>query len=386
MQKKINKLRDKLFSKVHTNYLIYNTCWEDSRIDRELLGLDQNSEVVMITSAGCNALNYSLDNPKTINCIDVNPRQNSLLELKKACIRNGDFDLHFSMFGRGRYKNIKDRYEKELKPFLPDYAVDFWNKKIGKFSAKGKKKSFYFFGTSGSFAWLFKKYFDSKKGARELIGRLLTSNTMEEQKEIYDQLEPKFLNRMTLWLMNRHLTLALLGVPRAQLDLILKKYPDAMAGFVKTNLRHVFTELPINDNYFWRLYLTGKYTKACSPEYLKEHNFKNLQRNVDALKTHTTTISGFLRDNPRKYSHYILLDHQDWLAHNLPEALDEEWELILKNSKPGTKILMRSAAPKIDFFPEFVQDRIDWDMQKAEEVHTKDRVGTYASTYMGVVK
>ncbi|WP_425235654.1 DUF3419 family protein [Ulvibacterium sp.] len=386
MQKKINKLKDKIFSKVHTNYLIYNTCWEDSRIDRQFLDLNKESEVVMITSAGCNALNYSLDGPKAINCIDVNPRQNSLLELKKACIRNGDFDLHFKMFGKGGHKNIGEHYRAKLKPYLPDYAADFWDRKIGKFNVKGEKKSFYFFGTSGKFAWLFKQYFDAKPHARKLIDRLLSCETLEEQRRVYDELEPKFIGKMSLWLMNRHLTMALLGVPRAQFDLISEKYPDAMAGFIKTNLRHVFTKLPIQDNYFWRLYLTGKYTKACCPEYLKEHNFKDLQQNIEVLKPHTTTISNFLKKNPRAYSHYVLLDHQDWLAHHLPKALEEEWDLILKNSRPGTKILLRSAALQIDFFPDFIQDRIDWDREKAQKIHRKDRVGTYASTYMGVVK
>ena len=386
MQKRINKLRDTIFTKVHSNYLIYNTCWEDSRIDRQLLNLDHDSEVVMITSAGCNALNYSLDRPKEINCIDVNPRQNSLLELKKASIRNGEFDLHFKMFGKGKHKNAKEEYRNKLRPLLPDYAVDFWDGKIKKFCGKGEKKSFYFFGTSGRFAWLFKQYFDAKPKARKLIDELLDCDSLEEQQRVYDKLEPKFLGKMVLWLMNRHITMALLGVPRAQLNLIMEKYPDAMAGFIKTNLRHVFTKLPIRDNYFWRLYLTGRYTEDCSPEYLKEHNFKELRDSVDALKTHTTTVSGFLKENPGEYSHYVLLDHQDWLAHNMPGALEEEWGLILENSRPGTKVLLRSAAPRIDFFPKFVKDRIVWEHEKTQIMHTQDRVGTYASTYMGVVK
>jgi len=386
MQKKIDKLKDKIFSKVHSNNLIYNTCWEDSRIDRQLLNLDDTSEVVMITSAGCNALNYALDNPRVINCIDVNPRQNSLLELKKASIKNGDFNLHFKMFGRGRNKHIVEEYQSKLKPLLPDYAIKFWDRKINKFNGKGVKKSFYFFGTSGNFAWLFKKYLDSKPGANQLINTLLNCETLEEQQEVYFKLESKFLGKMTLWLMNRHLTMMLLGVPRAQKNLILEKYPDAMAGYIKTNLRHVFTEIPIKDNYYWRLYLTGRYTKNCSPEYLKENNFKVLQNNIDAIKTHTTTISDFLKVNPGKYSHYVLLDHQDWLAHHLPEALHEEWGLILDNSLPGTKVLMRSAAKEIDFFPDFIHDRIEWKTEVSEKMHSFDRVGTYASTYLGVVR
>ena len=54
------RAHDALFRRVHGNTLIYNTCWEDPRLDREMLGLDRHSRVVMITSAGCNALDYLL--------------------------------------------------------------------------------------------------------------------------------------------------------------------------------------------------------------------------------------------------------------------------------------------------------------------------------------
>ncbi|NBC07520.1 MAG: DUF3419 domain-containing protein, partial [Bacteroidetes bacterium] len=34
---KINRLRDWVFQRVHNSNLVYNTCWEDPRCDRELL-------------------------------------------------------------------------------------------------------------------------------------------------------------------------------------------------------------------------------------------------------------------------------------------------------------------------------------------------------------
>ncbi len=82
---------DLVFHHVHGGQLIYNACWEDPRIDRELLALQPDSRVVMITSAGCNALDYLLDGPAEIHAIDVNPRQNAVLELKLALITRGDF-------------------------------------------------------------------------------------------------------------------------------------------------------------------------------------------------------------------------------------------------------------------------------------------------------
>ena len=65
------------FCAVHNHNLVYNTCWEDPRLDRQALQLGPDDTLAMITSAGCNALDYALDGPRRIYCIDVNPRQNA---------------------------------------------------------------------------------------------------------------------------------------------------------------------------------------------------------------------------------------------------------------------------------------------------------------------
>jgi len=58
--------------------------------------------------------------------------------------------------------------------------------------------------------------------------------------------------------------------------------------------------------------------------------------NIHQIRAYTLTLTEFLRKYPGRYSHYILLDHQDWMAGNAPEALEEKWTLILQNSQSGT--------------------------------------------------
>ncbi len=379
----LNQLRDKIFQNIHNNNLIYNTCWEDPRCDREMLQFKSDSKAVMITSAGCNALDYLLDNPAAIHAIDVNSRQNALLELKLSLIKDANFDSLWSMFGEGRYDNAVGLYAEKLRNNMPAYAQQFWDKNIIFF----RKKSFYFQGTSGTFAWWFNQYIDIRPKLRKLITELLEAKDIETQQGIYQEIEPKIITTWINWFINRHITMSLLGVPRAQRQLIIDEYPEEkVAGFIRDCLRNVFMELTTADNYFWRLYLTGKYTRACSPNYLVEENYDTLRQNASHIHLHTSTISEFLRANPDKYSHYILLDHQDWLAAHDVNALTEEWNLILKNSKKGTKILMRSAAFKIDFLPDFVYSAVEFDTEITERTHKLDRVGTYASTYFGTVK
>lgn len=378
------KLKDWVFKKVHTSNLVYNTCWEDPRCDRNLLQFDADSEIVMITSAGCNALDYLLDNPAFIHAIDMNPRQNALLELKKALISAGSFEDHFQFFGNGIHQEAKSYYKKNLQATLPVFAQDYWDKNIKYFDGHGPRSTFYHYGTAGTFAWLANRYFKIQK-VKPKLQALLNATSLEEQAEHYYAIEDKLANGLMQWIVNRHLTMVLLGVPRSQQDLFMTKYSNGAMGFILECLRQVFTEISISDNYFWRLYVNGAYSRTCCPEYLKEENFDFLRNNIGKVNTYTSTISQFLKENPGKYSHFILLDHQDWLASNNVEALEEEWELILQNSRPGTQVLLRSASHEVDFFPDFVKERIMFNQELSDEWHKKDRVGTYASVYVGTV-
>jgi S-adenosylmethionine-diacylglycerol 3-amino-3-carboxypropyl transferase len=103
------------------------------------------------------------------------------------------------------------------------------------------------------------------------------------------------------------------------------------------------------------------------------------------VKPHTGTLTNFLRENPGCYSHFVLLDHQDWLAWNDPAALTEEWDLILANSRPGTRILMRSAGLDLDFVPPHVRDRLRFHQEHTARLHLLDRVGTYGSTHFAEI-
>jgi len=383
----INHLRDWIFKNVHNSNLVYNICWEDPRCDRQIMNINEESKIVMITSAGCNALDYLLDNPAQIHCIDLNSRQNALLELKKALFKHSDYKTLYNFFGEGSYSESETYYKKVLREHLPSFAQDFWDRKIGYFSGKGPKKSFYFRGSSGTLAWLFVKYMKSRKKLYAKVRSLLEAKTLEEQEYWYNQVEAKLFNRTVRSLVSNHYALAMAGVPRAQRRLISEEYPGGVGEFIVNSVRHVFTKIEIKDNYFYNVYIDGHYTKNCCPSYLEEKNFASLQERIDRIKTHTNSLSQFLKDNPAEYSNYVLLDHQDWLAaHNVP-ALVEEWELILKNSKPGTRILMRSAAMRIDFFPDFVKEKIEWiPQEELKDLHKQDRVGTYGSVYVGIVK
>jgi S-adenosylmethionine-diacylglycerol 3-amino-3-carboxypropyl transferase len=376
---------DLVFHHVHGGQLIYNTCWEDPRIDRQLLRLDADSRVVMITSAGCNALDYLLDDPAEIHAVDVNHRQNALFELKRAMIRRGDFADLFELFGIGSHEKYRLLY-RTVRADLSGPAREFWDRKISFFDPGSVKKSFYYHGTAGSAAWLLGgALFRAKPNIKNFALSLLDADTPAQQREIYALLEPKIWGRLASWLVRQRMVMTLLGVPAPQIGLIENHYPGGLTAYVKDKVRHVMTELPSRENYFWRVYITGSYTVGCCPNYLRSENRAVLAARAGRVHTHTCTVTDFLRQNPGVYTHYVLLDHQDWLAWHDPAALNEEWNLILANSRPGTKVLLRTAGPDLDFIPEAIQARLRFFPQLTARLHATDRVGTYGSLHFAEV-
>ena len=103
------------------------------------------------------------------------------------------------------------------------------------------------------------------------------------------------------------------------------------------------------------------------------------------MHSHDATVSDFLRAHPGQYSHFILLDHQDWLAWHQPQALDEEWRLILANSRPGSRILLRSASGDLNFLPDWTRQALRFFPALTEPLHLQERVGTYGSLHFAEV-
>lgn len=379
-------LHDNLFQQIHRQSLIYNTCVEDPHIDRQLMQLNSTSRVVVITSGGCNALDYLLDGPEAVYAVDMNPRQNALLWLKKALLQQGHFGDLFAFFGQGHHPAYREVY-RALRRELPEFAAAFWDTKIHFFDGTRGKRSFYYQSTTGSVAWWLKQYLlHIHRRIGHLLFDLIEAETLDEQQAIYHQIEPHLWHGFARWVMDHPFVMALLGVPRAQIRLIQVTSPQGISHYVRERLHKVCTTIPMRDNYFWRVYMTGSYTLSCCPNYLKRENQPILQETLARLHIYTGALSDFLRQHTGAISHFVLLDHQDWLAWHDPHALEQEWSLILQRAEPGSKILWRSASEDATFLPEWVRGRIRFHPELTTPLHEQDRLGMYHSLHLAEVQ
>jgi S-adenosylmethionine-diacylglycerol 3-amino-3-carboxypropyl transferase len=236
-------LSRRIFNAVHRNNLVYNTCWEDPRLDREALQIGPSDAILVITSAGCNALDYALCGPGHVYAVDMNPRQNALLDLKMAGIRGLEFEEFFRMFGEGHLPGARRIYHDKLRRSLPDWSRNWWDTKIKWF--ENRRNSFYFRGTSGLFARMAKVYTDKVIKVRPHLEAILDAASVEEQRRIYDEHLRDSFGRFLKFALNRDTTMSMLGVPLAQRRQIEATY-DAHAA-CGTYLGGVHLELTGDD-------------------------------------------------------------------------------------------------------------------------------------------
>jgi S-adenosylmethionine-diacylglycerol 3-amino-3-carboxypropyl transferase len=305
--------------------------------------------------------------------------------MKRCLLELGRGEDMWALFGEGGHPDF-DALLSELEGELPGYAAEFWGANRHYGNGSSSRGSFYFHGASGDAAWLFGMVMKRlQPAAWGRLHALVEAADLAEQERIYAELEPLLWNGLMEWMVRQPFFLSLLGIPRPQADLIARTHAGGLLEYVRECCRHVATQVPMRDNYFWRVYVKGCYDEECLPNYLRREHWEDLRVRAGRVRVANNTVTGHLREVQGEFSHFVLLDHQDWLAWHDRESLMEEWEAILEHSCRGAKILMRSAGPTLDFLPEQVTERLRFYPERTEALHRRDRVGTYASCHLGEV-
>lgn len=388
-----DRIDQKIFDAVYSRALVYNTCWEDPAVDRRALNLSAADTLLVITSAGCNVLDYALLGPRRIHAVDANPRQTALLELKIAGIRQLAHADFFALFGHGRHPHFKDLYHDSLRAALSPFAQAYWDRNGEWFS--GRRGGFYFHGLSGLVACAFRTYLRLRPRLGRLIDTLFDHHPLEHQRVLYDEeIAPLLWGYWMNWTLSRQLTLSLLGVPHAQRREVVAQHRGGVAGFIRESIEYLARNLPFWNNYFYAVYVRGSYSATCCPEYLKPRQFAALKHGlVDSIELHTTTVTEFLRAGATPISRFVLLDHMDWMSSYDPAALVAEWAAILTRATPDARILFRSAHARPAYLDRIalgaqrrpLRDLLQFRDSLASELARADRVHTYAGFHIADV-
>ncbi|KAJ7042017.1 hypothetical protein C8F04DRAFT_1078032 [Mycena alexandri] len=323
---------------------IYAFTWEDPEEDMRHLELKSDDSVLAITSGGDSVLHYAISaGPKRIHCVDMNPCQGHLVELKLAAIHALDYDDFFALFGEGRHPNFRHLLDSKIAPHLSAAAYNFWRTNEDAFSS-----AFYLRGYSGWAIYLMRIVFKCA-GVSRHVKEFCNADTLQEQDRIWwMHLRPVMLNPVVVALMKSPVFCwNALGVPLNQRKMLLND------GGVYEYIRDTLDPLPSSyllktGSYFYLLALLGHYTHQSCPAYLTRSGFDKLKANssqaINVFRLHTDSVLNVLKGLPDKsLTRAVIMDHLDWFPPESPDV-DEEIENLRRLLDVGGLVFWRSAA------------------------------------------
>ncbi|KAG8215856.1 hypothetical protein J3R82DRAFT_7811 [Butyriboletus roseoflavus] len=278
-----------------------------------------------------------------IHCVDINPCQGHLLELKLAALLSLDYDSFFALFGEGRHLRFRELLDARISPFLSSIAYQFWH-----INDKAFSKAFYMNGYSGLAIRLARVIF-ALAGVSTDAEKLCNVSTTAEQVKIWkEKLMPVLLNPLVVALLKTPaFCWNALGVPLNQRKMLLNE--GSIYEFVRDTLDPIPSTYKFKDGaYFYPLCLTGHYTPTSCPSYLTRAGFDKLRADsakaTDAFRLHTDSIINVLRGlSTSSLTRAVIMDHMDWFAPGSKDVEDEVSELARVLSSGGF-VLWRSAA------------------------------------------
>ncbi|KAG0164304.1 hypothetical protein DFQ28_010522 [Apophysomyces sp. BC1034] len=368
----------------HTQFrsYIYAFTWEDPRTDLEFLDLSADDVMFVITSAGDNALAYAINaQPKRIHCVDINPCQNHLLELKLASISSLSYQDFWRMFGEGRHPYFASLLHDAISPHLSSYAFQYWAHHIDRFSHK-----FYKTGYSGLALSIF-EWWVRMNGLSGDVEALCKATTIEEQVAIWKhQIRPAIFSPLIRKILHNPMFMwNALGVPINQMNMFLQECTT------QEYIENTFDPIPErslfrNDQYFYYLCAMQRYTQECCPDYLTKHGFEKLKTSgaLDAFRLHTDSILNSLKSLPDNYlTRLVVMDHMDWFSPEDCPELHEEIREMARTLQKGGQVYWRSASTQPWYNALFEKygfvDIEALALRKAGQ--SIDRVNMYASFY-----
>ncbi len=385
----------KLFA-VWFDAFVYNQIWEDPRVDLQALQLNDDSRVLTISSGGCNALNYLLEDPRSITAVDLNRHHIYLLNLKIAALRYlPKYDDFFDFFGRGKRSNTGSLYLRYIAPHLDQDTRRFWESNtLGGGFLYGERISF--FRNSGLYDHSRNGYFlHFFHRLAKLFGcdpeRVLEAVSMDEQAELYAKhIDPFFDTFLIRAIGKLPITMFGLGIPPQQYEELKTDLGDGrtVIDVYRERVRRLACDFPVDENYFaWqafaRKYDTGD--RKALPAYLKEQYYEKLRSNADRLTTVIGSVTDIIGNSePGTFNRFVLLDAQDWMN---AEQITELWTAIAEKTEPGARIIFRTAgsASRVETdLPTELRSKFFYEADLSHALFQQDRASIYGGFHLYV--
>jgi S-adenosylmethionine-diacylglycerol 3-amino-3-carboxypropyl transferase len=307
-----------------------------------------------IASGSCNALSYLTAGPESVTAVDLNHTHVALGKLKIAAIKHlPKYERFHRFFAHADHKENEGVYRAMIAPHLDATSRAYWEQR----DIRGRRRISYFTrgiyrkGLLGNFiglAHVFARLYKID------LAKVLEASTLEEQREVFErELAPVFEKRFIRWLTDQPASLFGLGIPPAQFAHLAGD--ERMAEVLRRRLEKLACDFAVKDNYFaWQAFGRGydRSESAPLPPYLQRANWEVMKERVERLEvTRANMVDWIGAREEASMDRFVLLDAQDWMNN---AQLDDLWLKITRASRPGARVLFRTAAE-----PSLLPGRLD---------------------------
>jgi S-adenosylmethionine-diacylglycerol 3-amino-3-carboxypropyl transferase len=301
---------------------------EDWRTEELALDIQPQDKVLCITASGDRPLNLLSRECQKIVCIDANPVQNYLLQLKVAAMQVLDYQQYLAFLGaipgRERRKTLE-----LLLPYMESQAAQFWMK-----HEKMVVKGVLYQGAIERLTYLVAKGFALVRGKK--VRRLFAMNDLEEQKKfIRDEWDSYFWRKFFNVILNPLISSLLVkdpGLVNVGLDI-------KPGSYIYERLNASLERELAKKNPLLSLLFRGRVSPEAFSPYLVESEIMTIKTRLSLLEIHTSDILDYLDNlSGPTFDAFSLSDVSSYLSYpNFVRLLKN----IIKTAKPGARFCLR---------------------------------------------
>ncbi|MEH7381524.1 DUF3419 family protein [Bacillus sp. JJ1533] len=344
---------------------------EDSLVEREISKIAKPKKVLVIGSGGCTTFSILHDSVEEILCVDVNPAQCALIELKKTAILHLSRKDFLAFIGEAPCDNRSEMYG-ALANHLPDYARSYWQQHLHEIEMGvnhcGVNERFYkFIGENIS-----RNIYDAS-----IWKELFSASSLKEQHEFYE----KYLTT------SEWKTAAKILLSKTT---HLQFFPSFMFAnarendfaefFLKQFEKEVKTKL-LRYNYFLTQILFSSYLNEQEegvPFYLSKEGYEAAKRNSSKLSIHPLSIQELL-SKEHSIDAFYLSNVFDWTDMKGKEAICNG----IIQAKSGKAVVLFRNMLSTSQLPDFFTKQFIYDEELSIRCEEMERSMLYQKITVG---
>lgn len=312
-----------LTKRVNFEIIRYANCWEDADILLAGLSPVPGSKVLSIGSAGDNSFSFLVTDPELVVAVDINRTQLFLIELKKVCIQNLEWEEALAFLGF-RHSETRTQCFHTLKSQLNSATRAYWESNLALIANgvihEGKFERYFRLFSGKILPWIHSK---------RVVNALFEHKTAEEQARFYQDKWNTWRWRLLFRIFFSKYVMGKYGRdPEFQ-----KQVQGSVSKFIFEKAASHLASVAAQDNYILRYTLTGSF-EGLLPHYLQKECYPLVRANLDRLQL----AEGFAQDAIDRYGKFHSMNLSDIFEYMDPDLFRETARALVEGAEKGGRL------------------------------------------------